>query len=372
MSYPKSLSSIKYPKFIRKNSILQSAKIQKVFPLIGLENFQQKIRASDIIADLTHKELANRIDSDFQDLINIVSNGYAYYLSSASIDELKILVQLYKKSVEIDLKQMGKIPVNINLGKLFPRFPEMRTKVLKRGTPLQVLLKWINRTVPPIKWDITFGGKAIYRSLTDNLMRIELLNRNLKKMQVVFCSQGEKAYWDIATMSMRGIKSCQAWSKSQAYALVGSILDPCAGLIYLTDGTNTKYGSKMLGRSVVRFISNKQTTQLNKVSINQKPTSLLLERAYSSEPPPGGWYGGSFFLDLFQKILQQKTSLPITTRSNGYAIPISKDVNELQEISGNKFLSYRDSNICYYGIADQAVGFRPFKSAKEIKSYFKV
>src|SRR5690606_23711397 len=41
--------------------------------------------------------------------------------------------------------------------------------------------------------------------------------------KLVFSSDGERGAWDIATMSMRGINSCQGWGKPQSHGLIGSI-----------------------------------------------------------------------------------------------------------------------------------------------------
>ena len=73
-------------------------------------------------------------------------------------------------------------------------------------------------------------------------------------------------------MSMRGIKSCMNWENGNSHSLVGSLVDPYAGVIYITDNTDTKYGKSMIARSVVRFISNKKG----------KP-ALLIEQAYTSD-----------------------------------------------------------------------------------------
>src|ERR1700691_2673713 len=86
-------------------------------------------------------------------------------------------------------------------------------------------------------------------------------NKRASKLSVVFSSDP----WDMTTMSMRGIESCQSWGRFGDYndydnympqnahcrKLTGSIIDPCCAIIYITDHTPTQYGSKMLARAVV-------------------------------------------------------------------------------------------------------------------------
>ncbi len=79
------------------------------------------------------------------------------------------------------------------------------------------------------------------------------------KMQVVFSSDGSDGAWDILTMSMRGISSCQAWTGQYRNCAIGSVLDPFTGIIYLTSGSKTQYGSKMIRRCIVRFVVDTQT-----------------------------------------------------------------------------------------------------------------
>jgi hypothetical protein len=75
-----------------------------------------------------------------------------------------------------------------------------------------------------------------------------------KKAHIYFSSVEKNGIWDIATMSMRGIHSCMKWSSKQSKHLIGSIIDPFTAVIYITDKTKLKYGSKFLRRSVVRYM----------------------------------------------------------------------------------------------------------------------
>lgn len=181
--------------------------------------------------------------------------------------------------------------------------------------------------------------------------------------KLVFSSDEKQGVWDIATMSMRGIKSCQSWGTSRAEQLVGSIIDPCCGIIYLTNNNKSDHGSKMIYRSVVRYIFNK----------NIGPC-LLLEKIY----------GTSSFDEeravniLFANYLYQKTKLPIISTTfesisdlNNYSyfsIPYSSvlDENGDGDIEESSYFSYRDSGIYYEKLsAEDCSKFPSLKLFKE-------
>jgi len=76
-------------------------------------------------------------------------------------------------------------------------------------------------------------------------------------------------------MSMRGITSCQTWSGGAGNSahVIGSIVDPFTGIIYLTSGVaHGQYGSKMIRRCIVRFVVDRKT----------KKQSIFLEKMYPS------------------------------------------------------------------------------------------
>jgi hypothetical protein len=77
----------------------------------------------------------------------------------------------------------------------------------------------------------------------------------------VFSSDGKEGAWDIGTMSMRGIRSCQSWNDGEySHCTIGSVIDPFVGIIYLTSGAKyNEYGSKMIRRCIVRFVINSKT-----------------------------------------------------------------------------------------------------------------
>jgi hypothetical protein len=164
---------------------------------------------------------------------------------------------------------------------------------------------------------------------------------NGKSYNVVFSSHP----WDIATMSMRGISSCQKWTGDFKKRLIGSIADPCAAIIYIESKQYTKYGKKMCHRAVVRLVQSKEKK------------AIFLEKTYPQKYRIVGyytaWHGASlprydyaphkFPQEVFIKMLKTLTNIPIITNKSNYKIPLSKTVKSIP-ISKR---SYRDSKIGY-------------------------
>lgn len=175
------------------------------------------------------------------------------------------------------------------------------------------------------------------------LPQVEIDRLHLSGLSLVFSSDP----WDIATMSMRGIYSCQRWSGKEQHKvrLVGSIIDPCCAVIYLTDGSKNRYGEKMLLRSVVRLVVYRNkiylfrdrpyysgdfdfTTRFNYVATYEILPSLLSALIK--------------YLKLNIQILDPNTPISRQTWSCG-SIPYAKILNQLPD----SHLSYRDSKLDY-------------------------
>lgn len=113
--------------------------------------------------------------------------------------------------------------------------------------------------------------------------------------------------WDIATMSMRGIHSCQGWKGSRRAGLIGSMVDPFCAIIFATDRTKVYsdafdgvkrikqvlLGEKMLARAVVRLVLDK----------DGKEASLMLEPVYG--------VGVAKWQELFRAFLEERSGLKV-------------------------------------------------------------
>jgi hypothetical protein len=109
--------------------------------------------------------------------------------------------------------------------------------------------------------------------------------------KIVFSSDGAEGAWDIGTMSMRGISSCQSWDRGEyKYCTIGSVIDPFVGIIYLTTGGKfNDYGSKMVRRCIVRFVID---------GTDNKPY-ILIDRMYPSND--------NKVIAQFKKFIETKT-----------------------------------------------------------------
>jgi hypothetical protein len=155
-------------------------------------------------------------------------------------------------------------------GKLTLNLPEdviVGNKVLfKKG---EGLFKAYNKLVKLV------AKEMVLPCLDDMAAFKEFSSANIpaKEHKLVFSSDGVDGVWDIATMSMRGISSCQSWTSSNSKHLVGSMLDPFTGILYITSGSKVgDVGTKMFRRSLVRLVVNEHS----------KKESLLIERMYPS------------------------------------------------------------------------------------------
>jgi hypothetical protein len=175
------------------------------------------------------------------------------------------------------------------------------------------------------------------------------VEEGFKRKKIVFSSDGSKGLWDMATMSERGIDSCQGWDSDEylrgacCNKLVGSMVDPYAGIIYIA-GKRMSNGRKMEHRCVVRLVLNRRT----------KKPAVLLERTYHSNDYDNSRYvyvrGVYRWIPtqdkaraLFKKFIETKLGLPVIDSKHGYSIPLSEPVAKLKK----EFVSYRDSHIGY-------------------------
>jgi hypothetical protein len=175
-------------------------------------------------------------------------------------------------------------------------------------------------------------------------------------LRVVFSGDGNQSAWDIATMSMRGIESCQSWSSRRAHHLVGSIVDPCCAIMYLEDeSTSSSYGSKMLYRVIVRYVVHEEFGP-----------HLFMEQLYPCEEDEAT---GKAINVMFALLLYKYSRMPVIyhgfglgTESiyKGLFIPESKAVNNNLHSA-----SYRDSNIQYKSVGSLINKFPSLASIKE-------
>jgi hypothetical protein len=297
-----------YPEWIRSHTVFKEmSKIDKVFPKIGLPNFREPcdiMNSAEALAEAaklgskliremsaTQNHLYAKLDAKLksndkdrneecakiQSLINLIGNvirsmGYNDYLK---VVDGKVVLRLRE-----DIFGMAKGPIFRKdeailrvVGKLWEMVEECKVNVTKTDQ---------------------------YQEFKD-FSRVNIPN---KKYVLAFSSTGEEGAWDIATISMRGVTSCQSWNAPQSRGLTGSISSKFVGVIYLASEQEIPgYGSKMLNRAMVRFVVHRTT----------KKPALIIDRMYPNH--------NSDTQAAFIKALKEKSDLEVysTYDANGYA-----------------------------------------------------
>ena len=263
------LAANPYPKWFKDHKIFEKiTTIKKAFPSIGLSNFEKEI------------------DFGGGDSAKKSAEGLLISLSNAYKNRIEGLTNFIAKSTVGDVrKNNGKLITDLlhNIIKILPNsITEEKGKIslklsedvsyddkisFRKGEAVFRVFNKINDLLQKNKFASTGKLEDIpeFKSFSSD-------NIPSSKFKVVFSSDGPQGAWNIATMSMRGITSCQSWDGDYKYCTIGSVVDPFVGIIYLTSGAKTKYGTKMTRRSVVRFIINEET----------KKPYILLELMYPS------------------------------------------------------------------------------------------
>lgn len=133
---------------------------------------------------------------------------------------------------------------------------------------------------------------------------------DVKNAKIVFSSDGITGLWDIATMSMRGAMSCMHWRNPHSTHLIGSMVDPVCGIVYITDGQITDYGSSMIKRALVRM------------GIDDNKPFLIVDKIYAKtkNTDPLTYDNCDKFVhttsELFVNFIQSKSKIPVYSRSN--------------------------------------------------------
>lgn len=161
---------------------------------------------------------------------------------------------------------------------------------------------------------------------------------HFKGCKIVFSGSGNRGLWDIATMSERGIESCQSWNGGASGRLIGSMLDPYCGIIYIA-GKN----GQMKRRAVVRFVINNTTG---------KP-AVMLEPVYHA----GHYWSnrGSDNKGMFKAFLKKRLGRKIPVFScydrsrsgSGYNMASEHRIPFAKVLNKTVSRSYRDSGIQY-------------------------
>lgn len=340
------LADKRFPAWIKDHSVFKvNKKIDKIFPHIGLANCNEECTVDNSReAVASAKNLLHDISRVMGERSRKLAN-FAKKKETPSTERKKMNAKRKKKyencqhllgalagtlangQDKLIVTNNGKITLNLS-GDVKDADGEV---VFKSG---EGLFRVYNKLS-----DLLSDGKFVPLQKLDNLNYFkDFSSKNVPsdKFRICFSSDGTEGLWDIATMSMRGISSCQTWGGGNATHVVGSMVDPFTGIIYLTSGVkHGTYGTKMLRRCVVRFVVNEKS----------KKQYIYLERMY-----PALDQGTK---DTFIKFIEKKTDkkYPVIygpdvygrTEMNGNYVPMAGIIKGMQPQDH----PYRDSGMPY-------------------------
>lgn len=340
------LENKKLPSFLSNNKTLKSfGKVHKVFPGIGLPNCKE-----DCVLDNTQfiKESArlfvNAVSTIIYEAYPRLTN-YATYFPSKRVSPEKLAkivntgLLVYNTWLTVAgsavnylvIEADGKISIKLYRDILNPTDPPNQpTVAFKTGESLFRVYNKLYTAISELKCGVRIEK-------LDTMPEFKIFSSNnlpSNKFQIVFSSEGAGGLWDIATMSMRGISSCQSWKGQYKQNLIGSIVDPFVGIIYLTSGQDVDgLGSKMVKRSIVRFV----------VNAEKKKSFIAIDRMYPS-------YDKNV-IDLFLAFIKQRVGDLDVVYAYDYEnmaqiikqsyIPYSEGAHDIKDSN----LSYRDTKI---------------------------
>lgn len=331
------------PDWIRNHPAVEKSRGKKVFPKYGLANFR-------IPSELGVEDLAMTWDNSsvIRSCLRRCENYLVFELKPVVEEALKNAIGDAAMKVELESdpgkkeelkKQLisiehlkGNLYVCLNLlTKNLDRNclaiqPDGRARFLIRipvvgsvGTkPLQIAKvgDTVQRAWGKLKLVIddvlSQVGSPARMTEFDALPAVKKFNSNNNPVslnnEIVFSGSGDAAAMDIATMSMRGLTSCQSWDDgeqdSMNACLIGSIASRYVGVIYLTNGRDyMKRGPKMIKRCVVRFGIDTSLPKKERIGV------VILDRMYDSHNPA--------VAKAFMQALQSRTALKVIDFSDG-------------------------------------------------------
>lgn len=306
------------PDFIKNHTLFRNpTTIKKVFPSVGLPNFRETANIDKCLVDI--KKEGSYVHNLFRTMLDIVANARdsiihqadnLQYLGSKEVRErekgkiseiynmanalslLSSCVDPYNKEVLDNAIQSsdGKIAL-----RLIKEIPNTNGKALyHKDASLFKVLNSIKEKCA------SFGVQVAPLDQTDTFKTFSKENIPNKEFSIIFSSTGEEGAWDIATMSMRGIKSCQRWDGEYPRCLIGSIFSKFVGIIYLTSGVQSdpngvfnNLGTKMMRRCVVRYA----------VDADENQPCILLDKMYPEVDKD--------ILAVFLNAMKSRTKLPV-------------------------------------------------------------
>jgi len=332
-------ASNKFPKWISSNPVFSKLDyIRKVFPDIGLSNFEDKIvinNSQEIISCAKYllAVIAENFNTRTTKLGSFAKKSKLGKIRRQNLEFLKSIMTTL--TVWLRSNSDGFITI-LPTGKISLSIPgdlsDKDTLFMKKGTSLLKIYEKLNSLLREEK---LIALKNISQAF--QFKNFSSINLPAKEIAVKFAADHSDGLWDIATMSMRGITSCQTWShgRGNSSKVIGSIIDPFTGIIYLTNNsTFNSCGSRMIRRCIVRYV----------IDRNNAPY-ILLEKMYPAFDKPSL----NAFIDAI------KSKLPLMTVR--YAVDIIGTTEGIQS-----YVPLSDElkmlNQAYYPYTDSGVPFK--------------
>lgn len=385
------------PDFVQKHKLFNTpVAIKKVFPKIGLPNFADDVNIAKCIGDI-------RKEGSF--VYNLLKTMHTMLIQSKSKLELKADALQWVGTAETRAANRRKITEAYNLGTVIDMVCAYLNPQDKDVLANAIQLKegrvslYLTKDVP----DPADPGKILYRC-GEALLRVfgkvktKLIDFSIdpgdleqseafqifsrenvpnRPYKLVFSSEGPDGAWDLLTMSMRGIKSCQRWDGEYPRCTIGSILSRFVGIMYLTSGAeadrnpaygtalrfNDSIGTKMMRRAIVRYV----------IDADEESPCILLDKMYQDADKD--------ILELFLSALKRRTSLPVyyapdLVNSNKLKSLYMPKENIRRDILDREW-SYQDTplqstdemNICYLNILKEEVERETFAFRTNLELY---
>lgn len=343
------LAAHKYPEFVRNHKAFKSiTEIKKVFPHIGLSNCEEEIaidNSQEVIASATYliNAISHEVSQRHHKLVNFGEKKTKPGIKRMKVDRKAKFetCSTLLAAVKDALTKQSKQTITNNNGRITLNLPiDIKGKdekaVFKSGEGLFRVYGKLN--------EMLRDGRFLPMPKIEEMAWFkDFSSKNIPsiKHKIVFSSEGIEGIWDIATMSMRGIQSCQTWGGTNSYHVVGSMIDPFTGIIYLTSGAkHGEYGTKMMRRCIVRFV----------IREKDKQPCLYLERMY----PAYDKSTMTAFIEFLRKKIENK--YPVVDGQNiggaGYYVPMANTIKNLDQ----QHQPYRDSGTTYKIDAADAIG----------------
>ena len=353
------------PQFIKDHKLFNApVPVQKIFPSIGLPNFNEGVKIQKSMTEI-------RKENGY--VLNLLTVMHANITAAVAIMETKMGAMQFLVSAEkreANRALVEKQDYWCSLAKEVVKSCDPTNKdVVQNGIELNnglVELKLLNNIANTTNKKTIYGKGAsligTYNKLRTSLMEVDIPMADIeqaeqfkifckenipnKLFEVIFSSTGKDGAWDLLTMSMRGIRSCQRWQGEYPRCLAGSILSKFVGMIYITSGapaeshqaedTNSgkhsafpSLGTKMMRRCVVRYA----------VNADENRACVVVDKMYPEFDKD--------ILDIFMKALRSKTKLEVlyapelqsSNKLRHIYIPSEKIRDDIQ----HREMSYQDT-----------------------------